>query len=210
MAGKFDRVWRVSRSHVAASAVAGPRLGCGARLGYGCNMGAFFSGIASGNLYVWLWIACLALHLDVAESAVAFGLSDAAPPKGRTEVEATEQGFGGDRCTAASAKHSSQRRGCGELKVSRTAATALVWSLSSAPRCSATRTGHGRINLASRSSSVVPCACATEQTRRPPARKLFVINNPDLAGCPYPLQPDGSSSIRNSPRCCSTSSPPIR
>jgi hypothetical protein len=32
-------------------------LGYGARLAYGCNIGACFSGIASGSLHGWLWIA---------------------------------------------------------------------------------------------------------------------------------------------------------
>jgi hypothetical protein len=33
-------------------------LGYGARLAYGCNIGAFFSGVASGSLHGWVWIAC--------------------------------------------------------------------------------------------------------------------------------------------------------
>jgi hypothetical protein len=31
-------------------------MGFGATLSYGCNVGAFFSGIASGSLHGWLWI----------------------------------------------------------------------------------------------------------------------------------------------------------
>jgi uncharacterized membrane protein YedE/YeeE len=31
-------------------------MGFGATLSYGCNIGAFFSGIASGSLHGWLWI----------------------------------------------------------------------------------------------------------------------------------------------------------
>ncbi len=33
-------------------------LGYGARLAYGYNIGAFFSGVASGSLHGWVWIAC--------------------------------------------------------------------------------------------------------------------------------------------------------
>ncbi len=34
------------------------RRGCrGARLAFGCNIGALFSGIASGSLHGWLWFA---------------------------------------------------------------------------------------------------------------------------------------------------------
>ena len=31
-------------------------LGYGARLAYGCNIGAYFSGVASGSLHGWLWL----------------------------------------------------------------------------------------------------------------------------------------------------------
>ena len=31
-------------------------LGYGARLAYGCNIGAYFSGIASSSLHGWLWL----------------------------------------------------------------------------------------------------------------------------------------------------------
>jgi hypothetical protein len=33
-------------------------MGYGARLAFGCNIGAFFSGIASTSLHGWLWILC--------------------------------------------------------------------------------------------------------------------------------------------------------
>jgi uncharacterized membrane protein YedE/YeeE len=56
VAGRFKPVWRISRGHLAASVVGGLLLGYGARLAYGCNIGAFFSGIASGSLHGWLWI----------------------------------------------------------------------------------------------------------------------------------------------------------
>ena len=31
-------------------------LGIGARMAYGCNIGAFFSGVASSSLHGWVWI----------------------------------------------------------------------------------------------------------------------------------------------------------
>ena len=43
------------RSAVAAI-VGGLLLGYGARLAYGCNIGAYFSGIASGSLHGWVWL----------------------------------------------------------------------------------------------------------------------------------------------------------
>ena len=33
-------------------------MGYGARLAFGCNIGAFFSGVASTSLHGWLWIVC--------------------------------------------------------------------------------------------------------------------------------------------------------
>ncbi|MBF0299501.1 MAG: YeeE/YedE family protein [Oligoflexia bacterium] len=50
--------WRVPRLHLIASIIGGILLGYGARLAYGCNIGAFFSGVASGSLHGWLWIVC--------------------------------------------------------------------------------------------------------------------------------------------------------
>ena len=58
LACKFKPEWRISWPHLAACVLGGLFLGYGARLAYGCNIGAFFSGIASGSLHGWLWIVC--------------------------------------------------------------------------------------------------------------------------------------------------------
>lgn len=58
LAGKFAPVWRLPWRSLAAAVVGGLLLGYGARLAYGCNIGAFFSGVASFSLHGWLWIAC--------------------------------------------------------------------------------------------------------------------------------------------------------
>ena len=81
-AGKFKPVWRISGGHFAASVMGGLLLGYGARLAYGCNIGAFFSGIASGSLHGWLWIV-FALFGTWAglQLRPVFGLSDAPPLK---------------------------------------------------------------------------------------------------------------------------------
>jgi len=39
-----------------AAVVGGLAMGYGARLAYGCNIGALFSGIASGSLHGWVWL----------------------------------------------------------------------------------------------------------------------------------------------------------
>jgi uncharacterized membrane protein YedE/YeeE len=56
LAGKFLPVWRIPLSHLLASIIGGLLLGYGSRIAYGCNIGAFFSGIASGSLHGWVWI----------------------------------------------------------------------------------------------------------------------------------------------------------
>ncbi|QFT85338.1 putative inner membrane protein [Halomonas sp. THAF12] len=41
-----------------AAVVGGLLLGYGARLGFGCNIGALFSGLASASVHAWVWFAC--------------------------------------------------------------------------------------------------------------------------------------------------------
>ena len=56
LASKFKPEWRISGLHFMASVIGGFLLGYGARLAYCCNIGAFFSGIASGSIHGWMWI----------------------------------------------------------------------------------------------------------------------------------------------------------
>jgi uncharacterized membrane protein YedE/YeeE len=56
LAGRFAPVLRVSGRSAAAAVIGGLLLGYGARIAYGCNIGAYFSGIASGSLHGWLWL----------------------------------------------------------------------------------------------------------------------------------------------------------
>jgi len=50
---RVDRAlpWRV----VVAATLGGLIMGYGARIGFGCNIGAYFSGISSFSLHGWLW-----------------------------------------------------------------------------------------------------------------------------------------------------------
>jgi len=57
-AGKFRPTLSVPTGQIVASVIGGLLLGYGARISYGCNIGAFFSGVASGSLHGWLWILC--------------------------------------------------------------------------------------------------------------------------------------------------------
>jgi uncharacterized membrane protein YedE/YeeE len=56
LARRFAPTWQVSMPSLAAAVIGGLFLGYGARLAYGCNIGAYFSGIASGSLHGWLWL----------------------------------------------------------------------------------------------------------------------------------------------------------
>jgi uncharacterized membrane protein YedE/YeeE len=56
LAGRFAPIWKISGRSIAAAVIGGILLGYGARIAYGCNIGAYFSGIASGSLHGWLWL----------------------------------------------------------------------------------------------------------------------------------------------------------
>lgn len=56
LAGRYAPVWRLPLRSLAAAVAGGLLLGYGARLAYGCNIGAYFSGIVSGSLHGWLWL----------------------------------------------------------------------------------------------------------------------------------------------------------
>jgi uncharacterized membrane protein YedE/YeeE len=56
LAGRFRPVLRVPLLSLAAAVIGGLLMGYGARLAFGCNIGAFFSGVASTSLHGWLWI----------------------------------------------------------------------------------------------------------------------------------------------------------
>lgn len=56
LAGKFAPNFNIPKRSLIAAVVGGIMLGYGARLAYGCNIGAYFSGIASGSMHGWLWL----------------------------------------------------------------------------------------------------------------------------------------------------------
>jgi hypothetical protein len=65
LAGRFAPARRVPLRIVAASVLGGLMLGYGARLAFGCNIGAFFSGVASTSLHGWLWGAAALLGTPI-------------------------------------------------------------------------------------------------------------------------------------------------
>ena len=66
--GSFLVAWRrraacpdvgpVRASQWGWAVLSGLVLGYSARLAFGCNVGAFFSGISTGSLHGWIWFAC--------------------------------------------------------------------------------------------------------------------------------------------------------
>ncbi|MGQ0682290.1 YeeE/YedE family protein [Bradyrhizobium sp.] len=76
-AGRLKRPSRISLTSLAAAALGGLLMGYGARLSFGCNIGSFFSGVASTSLHGWEWIgfALLGTPIGVALRR-RFGLPD--------------------------------------------------------------------------------------------------------------------------------------
>ena len=57
LAGRWSPKFRLSWDDVWTAVIGGLLMGYGARLAYGCNIGAFFSGLSSASLHGWLWFA---------------------------------------------------------------------------------------------------------------------------------------------------------
>lgn len=57
----------LSPKQAVAAILAGLLMGYGARLAFGCNIGALFSGSASGSLHAWVWLpaAWLGCHVGI-------------------------------------------------------------------------------------------------------------------------------------------------
>ena len=56
LAGRFAPNLNIPLRSLVAAVIGGLLLGYGSRLAYGCNIGAYFSGIASGSVHGWLWL----------------------------------------------------------------------------------------------------------------------------------------------------------
>lgn len=54
-AGKFAPTLRIGWKNIVTAVIGGLLMGYGARLAYGCNIGAYLGGIVSGSLHGWLW-----------------------------------------------------------------------------------------------------------------------------------------------------------
>lgn len=69
LAGRFAPVWRIGGRPALAAMIGGLMMGYGARLAFGCNIGAFLGGITSGSLHGVGWLifgfigSVLAVHV---------------------------------------------------------------------------------------------------------------------------------------------------
>lgn len=56
LAGRLSLSWKMPVMQWLATIIGGLMLGYGATIAFGCNIGAFFGGIASGSLHGWVWL----------------------------------------------------------------------------------------------------------------------------------------------------------
>lgn len=56
LAGAYRPIWRLSRIELVTAIIGGLMMGYGARLAYGCNIGAYLGGIVSGSAHGWVWM----------------------------------------------------------------------------------------------------------------------------------------------------------
>jgi uncharacterized membrane protein YedE/YeeE len=56
LAGKFAPAMKLTGKRIFTAVIGGLLLGYGARLAFGCNIGALVGGISSGSLHGWLWL----------------------------------------------------------------------------------------------------------------------------------------------------------
>lgn len=55
LASKWRPIFSLSRVEVSTAILGGLLMGYGARLAYGCNIGAYLGGLVSGSLHGWAW-----------------------------------------------------------------------------------------------------------------------------------------------------------
>ena len=67
LAARFKPIWSLTKVEIGTAVIGGLLMGYGARLAYGCNIGAYLGGLISGSLHGWVWAimafggSCLAI-----------------------------------------------------------------------------------------------------------------------------------------------------
>ena len=69
LAARFKPLWTLNRIEIGTAVMGGLLMGYGARLAYGCNIGAYLGGLVSGSAHGWAWAvmafigSCLAIMM---------------------------------------------------------------------------------------------------------------------------------------------------
>ena len=84
LAGRFAPNLRIPTRSLVAAVIGGLLLGYGSRLAYGCNIGAYFSGIASGSLHGWLWLVAAFIGNGVGVRLRPWFFAEERSPQGLT------------------------------------------------------------------------------------------------------------------------------
>jgi hypothetical protein len=71
LAGRLAIKKPASGRAILAALLGGALIGYGANLAFGCNMGAYFGGIASKSLHGWLWIVFALLGTKIGLNTLA-------------------------------------------------------------------------------------------------------------------------------------------
>jgi len=85
MAGRFAPQWRLSARDILTAVIGGLLMGYGARLAYGCNIGAFLGGVVSGSMHGWWWLVWgFAGSLLGTRLRAVLNMDPPLPPRGAT------------------------------------------------------------------------------------------------------------------------------
>ncbi|WP_097306436.1 YeeE/YedE family protein [Pseudomonas chlororaphis] len=84
LAGRFAPSLKIPARSLVAAVIGGLLLGYGSRLAYGCNIGAYFSGIASGSLHGWLWLVAAFIGNGVGVRLRPWFFAEERQPQGLT------------------------------------------------------------------------------------------------------------------------------
>ncbi|MEO1066807.1 MAG: YeeE/YedE family protein [Pseudomonadota bacterium] len=56
LAGRYKPTFKIAPKDLATAIIGGLLMGYGARLAYGCNIGAYLGGLVSGSMHGWWWL----------------------------------------------------------------------------------------------------------------------------------------------------------
>jgi len=66
LASKWRPIWTLSSVEISTAIFGGLLMGYGARLAYGCNIGAYLGGLVSGSAHGWMWMVMAFIGSSIA------------------------------------------------------------------------------------------------------------------------------------------------